>query len=300
MRFDRAFHLFTFLFAVCLGAINSSTVRAQEAKPAVIAGGDKGQQIMIYRANHTPVAELDEAVSRLLGDGDSGVRIATTPNSNSMALVGDAEALGRIGAMLAKMDRAPQMVRLHVYVISPDDTSIDRSAFSGTNSAVEENIRSMTNAGKISVVNEVHLTTLEQQEAMVQAGKTKSVESGRSSRQIPSSALAAMQRRAESDERAKAQLASLMARSKSYQRMNVGSILKVTSRVSGDDKIVLDLSWERSDVGPALEDGTPADVTQATTQATVHVVDGVSSFVQQISDPMLQSNWLLVVGAETL
>ena len=82
--------------------------------------------------------------------------------------------------------------------------------------------------------------------------------------------------------------------------MNVGSILKVTSRVSGDDKIVLDLSWERSDVGPALEDGTPADVTQATTQATVHVVDGVSSFVQQISDPMLQSNWLLVVGAETL
>ncbi|MEM7314313.1 MAG: hypothetical protein AAF497_14280 [Planctomycetota bacterium] len=264
---------------------------------SICCGEEK--QIFVYRASHTPVGELETALRELL-DGVDDIRIASTPISNSMAIIGDSDALQQIGKMLGQLDRSPEMIRLHVYVIQPDG-EIDRSKLAGNLSSVERTVRDLTSAGKASVINEVHLTTLEQQEAMVQAGKTKAVPTGRSGRSIPSSLMASMQRRAEDDERLKSQLAAMRSRSAtSYQRMNVGSLVKATPRIGDEGTIYVDFAWERSDVEMTDDEDIQPDLSQATAQTTITVKNGEATLVQEIADPNLESRWLLVVGAETV
>ena len=203
-----------------------------------------------------------------------------------------------------QLDLAPKTIRLHVYVIAPEE-SVERSSFAGAIDAVEKSIRNMTQEGKLSVISEAHLTTLEQLEARVQAGMTKSVVSGRSGRSISPSALASLQRRAESDERTRSQLAAAL-RSHTLECVSADQRGPQSSKpplgVAEEGTIIVDFDFERSDVMPVSEadeeSGKMADQSTATVQTTIRIPDGQATLVQQISDPSLTGEWLLVVGAE--
>jgi hypothetical protein len=178
----------------------------------------------------------------------------------------------------------PHAIAIEVIIVETRAVQDERVVgFSGSSEDVAAHVRELESAGKIDVIDRIRLTTLENQEAMVQFGRTTSVASGQmfGGRGGP-------------------------ARTSS-QRVSVGMLVSAIGRVEGD-VIVVELQTEKSELErrekePHPDEGVaPRGIETLTSQATVRIDDGKTVLLSgiQSSSGKGSAQRLILVSARIL
>ncbi|MHC4400641.1 MAG: hypothetical protein ACYTG0_13275 [Planctomycetota bacterium] len=157
---------------------------------------------------------------------------------------------------------APRVIAVEVLIVDAQGGTKEKHAvaFFGPSDEVAARVDELESTGQIDVLNRLRLTTLENQKALVQVGKTESVPTGRSN------------------------LGRGGPPRTSYQHQQVGTLLAVTAQVDGD-AIVVGIELEKSQLERRTGKPQPGDefvplgIETLTSQAAVRIGSGMTVLV---------------------
>ena len=237
-----------------------------------------GRKTLIVVCRNVPAEEI----AGVLGRGFEGrpIDVVAVPISNSLLISAESDVLEKLTSVMQVLDRAPRTVRLdivlaHVQASEPLETGV----------SVDELpviLDRWQAAGTLLGLDRATFATLENQRAQVEVGQQVSVVSGRvfmggrpssSPRGIPN-----------------------------YEKDQVGTIVSVTSRVSGDDAVALDLAVEKSALAPNpspdSDSAPPPEKTIISFQSTNRIPFGATYVVGSKGDS--KESWVLILRADVV
>jgi type II secretory pathway component GspD/PulD (secretin) len=281
-----------------------ATVR--QARPAVAVRGRRTEQVsaperqtLAYRLKNAPAVDVAKTLERFLeaerriAGGDDKPSVVVTPESisNTLLICAPAEQIKQLQTWLEEVDRRPPTVVIRAVIgqVSSgqggEDDGHGTPAGAGDGQAddagqsiaalkkelgldalddpvseasVKELIGDLTESGRLEILGRPEIRTLDNQAAFIQVGK-----------RAPQ--IVATQRAGD-------------AKVNQIEMQNVGLILGVTPRVSGDDMVVMEIDFEMSelsqsdDVVLSAVGDDPAvrapEIVVTTAQSTVAARDG--------------------------
>jgi hypothetical protein len=143
-------------------------------------------------------------------------------------------------------------LRIEVLLVQSDGQldEASRRALSGPRDGIMKTLKALQDQGKATIVNHAELTLLENQKTQLQVGEAVSV---------PSAAMRLPDGR----------------QSRSYQTLEVGTLIQLMSQVI-DDRVVVQLEFEKSYLTPRTDDDPdrPVARSQLTQQSTLQIKNG--------------------------
>ena len=243
----------------------------------------KADELRVFRLD----PQAAERISRVLktmyppGEADSPKIVL---DQNNVVVRAPAELQEGIAQVIDRLDRPLQIVRTEIVLVArADDAAADAEQFARELSRVAKPIQVELNrlrgGGSWRLVEWMQLTTLDQQPAFAQLGKTKPLQP-----KDPDEPLEP------NDERA-----------------NVGAILGLTPRVEADQSVTMELSFDRSAQGNILDrnpapPSAPTPIDFIRIQTTIKILANravVLGGMRQIEGPESR-DWRLVVSATLL
>ena len=241
--------------------------------------GTEQRQRVVYVAKNAPVSDLAQVVEQLLNvDFRGSAQIIPSTISHSLVISAAPDTLQEIVNILNELDRPSPTVSVQLLVAERHlGDGVERLELSQSGEQLLQKVGLLEREDKLSVLSRLNLTTLDNQEALVQVGERAPV--ARSS-SFSSSRGFAPGRGTGQAPRGQAGRSVSRPRTVNYSMENVGTLFRVTPRVSTDGRIVMSLAVEMSRLVPsALDAGgeqpiqTSRTVT-STFQSTVTVPNG--------------------------
>lgn len=238
------------MIALFCGAANFLPAQDLGNQPADV---QPSTETIVYPIREGLPRDLASLLMELYPDS----QIAAIQEHNVLLIRAAAASRDELMGVLTKLDRPKQTLVLHAYLLRSHGSplSVEETAgLSGSRDEVLGRIADLQKRDQLSIENRIEITTIEDQEAMVQIGKQIPVVSGTS-------------------------ITSSRGRTNSYRQIATGTILSVKARTTPDDLIVMEINFEKSDVdypAASTEDAaaTPAEVSTLTHQTTVQFADG--------------------------
>ena len=213
---------------------------------------EPAERLMIF-ARHAPAGNLAELLNKHFESSEKPrVRAIADQVSNSLLITAAPELLEPVTRLVEQLDRPPAMIHLEILIV--EQTKREPAAVAGAPSrtmsaqAADEELRTgpaeevlakierWEGQGKLSVLHRLSLSTLENQRAMVHIGHRKPVVQG----------------------------VTLSSRGETRNVMdrNVGLIVAAIPRTSGEETVVTELDFEKSDI-VAHPDDPPLSISAA-------------------------------------
>jgi len=212
---------------------------------------------MMYMVKNTPATDLATVLEKFLADARN-VEVVVEPQSNVLLMRAPKDAMDRIKSILEGLDRPPSMIAVEAWLVVGDadaTTAIDLSAKADD---PLKQLKVLQSKGQVTLINHLRLSTLDNQPCFVQVGERTPT--------VRSISSAASQR---------SRTSGSTARSYSYD--SIGTLVKVTPRVTGDRTIAMEVQIEKSrlDQKKESEDSPmPPTIVTSTFESTVRVADG--------------------------
>jgi hypothetical protein len=244
--------------------------RAVAPSPFVPARNGEPWRTLIVRLRNAPAMQLSRTISTLFsaearaGRPDDTSRAVIVPDvvSNSLIIAGPTELVRAMETLIDSLDRAPVMIRLEV--VMGDVPTVDLPAAEGGAKADREKVRASVVGveearKKLEVLFRAQLTTLDEQQAYMQAGRREStISSVNMSPANPRMGCSSYGGGGQPGARSMSDAAQMqqMQQFNSVVPQNVGTILTLTPRANADGVVTMQLDVEDSRLAPANE-GVP-------------------------------------------
>ncbi len=144
---------------------------------------DDAARTLVFFVKHSSANEVADALSRLFDD--NWLQVVPEPKSGCLLIRVVPEVRDDVVAILAELDRPPRAITLQLMLLrtpagrKPDAAGRSHaSELRGKTDVVEGKVRELEASGELLVVNHVQLTTLENQQALVQVGQRKAAAVG--------------------------------------------------------------------------------------------------------------------------
>ncbi len=168
-----AMRLLTF---ACSTALFVSASFGQDEAAAALPEG-----FQIIKLEHVPAADVAASLAQLM-HGSDNLKIVPQTLSNSLLIVAPDQDLGPLRDLVGLLDSKPAAIDLDVTILqaaATDDAEAQAIGLSGDSEVVMKNIAALEKAGTVQVLERLHLTTLDNQLAKLEVGKTEAVARGR-------------------------------------------------------------------------------------------------------------------------
>jgi len=242
------------LFSLCGAALAQDVPPPSPEQPATKAAK------FIIQLEHVPVADVAVSLQQFVRGNDE-IKILPLTLSNSLLVAGvEGEDRTLLEDLVGLIDRKPPAVDVDVTIVQSTAPADAESNFelSGDAEEVKTAIEELEQSGGLKVLERLHLTTIDNQLAQVQVGKSQPMARGVNFAGPPGSGRSVP----------------------SFVMENVGSVLTATSRVSGND-VLIELAIERSWVPEAKPAGDgeassfrPEETQKLQIRSTVRVPKG--------------------------
>ena len=243
---------------------------------------DQRRERMVYRIKHLPATDLAKTIESLLvaesniGSGEQlygRVAFIPEPISNSLIITGAPAACKEIEAIIAQLDRQPSMVSLNVVIAETtlEEKQGGKSSYmviEAPGNSVESVIAELNKSGRLRVLANPQVMTLDKQPASIKLG-----------RRIP---------------QITGTTTSTRGKTNSVQFTDVGLSLGLTPRISSDGLVTMEIDVESSHFGPE-EEGTL--ISKSDSGEEVRVAQTETTQIQ--TTVSAQSGQVLVLGGMT-
>lgn len=247
------------LSAACLFV--SGPVRGQAPADAPKADAPAEITIVAIRGDLTAVAQTLQPLAE-----EARVQVVVSQGSNAVILRGPADGVKTLEAVIQATDRPAQQVELRILVAELSGSEGATPTFDKDFEVAAAQVAQLQRDGAASLLKRIQVTALENSRAMVQVGEVQPVVAGQN---FVGGGPFGGGRGAAAEARQAQRV---------YQMESTGTLVEVTPRVSADDKVLLDLSFEMSRLAPEAkaDPDQPADFTpQGKTTATLRTTVGV-------------------------
>lgn len=243
------------------------------------------KETIVYPVRGVPAGELAATLADVFDESE--LRVVAEPISNLLIIQVSADSRVTVVELLEKLDTPlrSMVVQLHLLKTRGKDLEpLDTKALSGPHAEVMRKIRELEAAGRIYVANRMELTVVDNQNAMLQVGERVAVVTGQMSSRGGSPV-------------------------NSYTNHDVGTMISVTTRVSDDDAITMQLAFEKSEIVEAEKKDdeaaafAPSSTSTLVQQTTVVLRNGHSTLAATLvarSPGADHEEAYLVVGATLL
>lgn len=270
---------------ICLGVVGSllfaTITHCAQRDDSVADDGETAsaaaRETIAYHTRSVPAKEIVTALRQLFVD-DANVQVAEAPGGETVLVRCQPSSRDEVLKLLDVMDPAPRMIRIEALLLRPNGA--DTSSLTGPIDTVLEAINTMQRAGQVAVADRIRMTTIENQKTLVQVGQMRARVTG-ATRSAGGQTV------------------------KSYQNVNVGTLLSAIARIDGDAGIVMDLQFEKSELVAREPDAEDQDgvvsqyVVTSHQQTTIRVRDGEAMLVSGAeSVPDNSDNTLLIVAVQ--
>jgi type II secretory pathway component GspD/PulD (secretin) len=207
---------------------------------------------LVYSVRNSVANDLLSSVLPVFFQSSNGQLTGTADaNSNSIVLSGPPDIMAEALKIIQLLDRQPKSISIDVWIVDTRSGGWEGKASKEVDDAMSqsrekfnETLQKLHGQQRLSLINHLQLTAIENQQASVQAGERKP--------RVTSTNIVGGGRAAEAGGFG----GGRGARTSTVVLENIGTLLQATARVQSDDQIVLQLNLEKSFAAPE-ESGVP-------------------------------------------